>query len=157
MTTLIYDRPTKTIGVDSRNTDSAAQAFTCKKIEVLDNGNFFLGSGHSMTIGAARRWADTGFDEEERPDFGVMFDSDLREEFGFSCLVISADGTRTWLLDDEMQPIEIYDNIIGLGSGGCPARAARMAGATVEQAVEIAILCDSNSGGPVVTHTIGQL
>lgn len=156
MTTLLYDRPTRTIGVDSRNTDSAAQAFTCKKIEVMGNGNYFLGSGHLFTIAAAKRWAETGFDEEERPEFGVMFDSELREDYGFSCLIISADGEHTWLFDDELEPIEIFDEIIGLGSGGCPARAARMAGATVAQAVEIAILCDSNSGGPVVTHTIGD-
>lgn len=83
-----------------------------------------------------------------------MFDNDLREEYSFSCLVISEDGTRTWLLDDELEPIEIYDDIIGLGSGGGYAAAARMAGATIERSIEIAIVRDSNSGGPVRVHAI---
>lgn len=153
MTTLLYDRPTQTIGVDSRNTDNSGMAFTCQKIERLSNGDYFLGSGHLMTIGAAKRWADTGFDEEARPEFGVMF-TDNAEDFSFSCLVISKDGKRTWLVDDEMQPIEIFDNIIGLGSGGGYAAAARMAGASVANAIEIAIHYDSNSGGPVRTCQI---
>lgn len=156
MTTLLYDRDTKTIGVDSRNTDSSGQAFTCNKIERLSNRNYFLGSGHLMTIGVARRWAETDFDEEERPEFGVMFDTELREDYSFSCLIISQDGERTWLLDDELEPIEIFDGIIGLGSGGGYAAAARMAGASVAKAIEIAIHYDSNSGGPVRTCKIGE-
>lgn len=154
MTTLLYDRTIKTIGVDSRNTDSAGQAFTCKKIEKLGNGNFFLGAGHLLTIGATQRWAETGFKEEDRPEYGVMFDTDLRDDYTFSCLVISPDGERTWLIDDEMEPIEIFDDIIGLGSGGGYAAAARMAGASIEDAIDIAIKKDSNSGGPVVVYTI---
>lgn len=154
MTTLLYDRTVKTIGVDSRNTDNSGMAFTCNKIERLPNGDFFLGSGHLLTIGAVRRWAIADFDEDERPEFGVMFDTDLREDYSFSCLVVSSDGERTWLIDDEMERIEIFDNIIGLGSGGGYAAAARMAGATVANAIEIAIHYDSNSGGPVKTVVI---
>lgn len=153
ITTLLYDRPTKTIGVDSRNTDGTGTTFTCNKIENLPNGSYFLGSGHLWTIAATRRWAETGFVESKRPEYGVMFTED-RDDYSFSCLVISKDGKRTWLIDDEMEPIEIFDNIIGLGTGGMAARAARLAGATVEQAIEIAIECDTNSGGPVRTLTI---
>ncbi len=154
MTTLLYDRTIKTIGVDSRNSDDTGQTFTCNKIERLEDGRYFLGSGHLLTIGVARRWADANFDEEERPDWGVMFDTDLRDDFGFSCLVISKDGKQTWLLDNEMEPIEIFDDIIGLGSGGGYAAAARMAGASIDRSIEIAILKDTNSGGPVRTHKI---
>lgn len=154
MTTLLYDRTVKTIGVDSRNTDSSGQAFTCQKIEKLESGKYFLGSGHLYTIGIAKRWAETDFDEDERPEWGVLFDTDVRDDYLFSCLIISDDGTRTWLLDDEMEPIEIFDDIIGLGSGGGYAAAARMAGASIADSVEIAISRDSNSGGPVRTLVI---
>lgn len=107
-----------------------------------------------MTIGSAKRWAEQGFLEDERPEFGVMFDTDLKDEYSFSCLIISPDGRRTWLIDDELEPIEIFDDIIGLGSGGGYAAAARMAGASIERSIEIAIMKDSNSGGPVRTHVI---
>lgn len=155
MTTLLYDRPTKTIGVDSRNTDGAGTTFTCNKIEKLKNNQYFLGSGHLLTIGMARRWAQSGFHDSFKPDFEVMFNPELKDDYSFSCLLISEDGTRTWLIDDEMEPTEIFDDIIGLGTGGMAARAARLAGATINKAIEIAIECDTNSGGPVRTLTIG--
>lgn len=154
MTTILYDRPTKTIGVDSRNTDSAGQVFMCNKIEVLSTGWYFLGSGHCYTIEKARRWADTGLDPEEEPEFPELFDIDLKDDFGMSCLIISPDGETVTLIDDEMTPMVILDDVIGVGSGGAAARAARKAGASVERAVEIAIEDDGNSGGPVRTHVI---
>lgn len=152
MTTLLYDRPTKTIGVDSKNTDAGGQMFLVDKIERLTDGRFFLGSGHLYTINTAREWAENHFNTDLRPEFGVMFSDP--EEYGFSCIIISQDGERVTMIDDEMTPYEVLDDVIGTGSGGIAARAARLGGATVEQAVEIAIRCDSNSGGPVRTHTI---
>lgn len=153
MTTLLYDKATKTIAVDSKNTDSGGQGFLCNKIERLRDGRFFLGSGHLLTIGKARRWAEAYFDEEHRPEFGEIF-TDEAGEFGFSCIIISQDGNTVTIVDDEMEPWEALDDIVASGSGGQAARAARLAGATPERAVEIAIICDSNSGGPVVIHVI---
>lgn len=153
MTTLLYDRTTKTIAVDSKNTDSGGQGFLCNKIERLRDGRFFLGSGHLLTIGKARRWAEAYFEEDERPEFGELF-TDESGEFGFSCIIISPDGEKVIIVDDEMEPWEALDEIVATGSGGQAARAARLAGATPERAVEIAVICDSNSGGPVVVHQI---
>jgi hypothetical protein len=153
MTTLLYDRRTKTIGVDSKNTDDSSQVFLTNKIERLENGSYFLGSGHLYTIGKAKRWAETGFDEEDRPEFGELF-TENAEDFGFSCIVISEDGDTVTIIDNEMEPYEVLDDVIGTGSGGGYAKAARLGGATMEQAVEIAISIDSNSGGPVRMHVI---
>ena len=125
----------------------------CNKIEKLINGDFFLGAGHLFTIGKAKRWAQTGFHEADRPEFGEIFTDDAAE-FSFSCLVISKDGNDVTLIDDEMEPTIVLDDIVGLGTGGASARAARAAGASMERAVEIAIQYDSNSGGPVRTYKI---
>lgn len=153
MTTLIYDRSVKTIGVDSRNTDDSGQLFVTDKIELLTNGVYFLGSGHCYTICLAREWAQADFDPDKRPDFEVLF-GEKAEDYGMSCLVISADGNEVTLIDNEMTPIVVKDEVVATGSGGIAAKAARLAGASIERAVEIAILCDVNSGGPVRTHTI---
>jgi hypothetical protein len=149
---LLYDRSIKTIAVDSKNTDSSGQMFLTDKIERLSDGRYFLGSGHLLTISKAKRWAEVHFEESERPEFGEMFtDSD---EFGFSCIIISKDGNRVTMIDDEMTPYDVTDVIVGTGSGGLAARAARLAGASMQRAIEIAIVCDSNSGGPVVIEQI---
>lgn len=85
-----------------------------------------------------------------------MLFGDKAEDYGMSCLVISADGETVTLIDNEMTPVVVEDEIVATGSGGIAAKAARLAGATVERAVEIAIMCDVNSGGPVRIHTIGE-
>ncbi len=128
--------------------------FTCNKIERLSDGRYFLGSGHCLTIGKARRWAEDHFSEGSRPEFGELF-CENADNFGMSCLVISADGNTVTLIDDEMQPMIVTDEYLGVGSGGASARAALAAGASAQRAVEIAIQYDGNSGGPVQTLTIG--
>lgn len=152
MTTLLYDRSVKTIAVDSKNTNTSAETFLCTKIELLRDGRFFLGSGHLLTIGKTKRWAEQNFSESARPEYGEMFTDP--DEYGFSCMIISADGSKVTVVDDEMEPWVAEDVIVCAGSGGGYARAARLAGASMERSIEIAIMCDSNSGGPVRLHTI---
>lgn len=154
MTTLLYDRRIKGIAVDSKNTDSGGQVFITNKIERLDDGSFFLGSGHLLGIGKAKRWANKGFLEKHRPEFGYLISDP--DEYGFSCIVISEDGMTVTMIDDELEPYEVLDELVATGSGGASARAARAAGATLHEAVEIAIKYDSNSGGPVRVHHIGD-
>lgn len=148
MTTIAFSRRDGMIAADSRNTDSAGAVFSVAKIERLPDGRFFLGSGHLLTIGLARRWAERGFAEKHRPDFGVLF-SDDPENFAFSCLVIAADGSSATLLDDEMEPQAVTDELLAVGSGAAYAIGAMLAGADPVRAVEIAIERDGNSGGPV--------
>lgn len=154
MTTCVFDVKTKTIAVDSRNTDSSGRVFLCDKIERLPGGRFFLGAGHLLTIAKVRGWALTNFAEEMRPDFEELF-GERADDFSMSCLVISPDGTEVTLIDDEMTPQPVLDDYVTIGSGGSVALGALAAGATPEQAVEIAIRYDGNSGGPVKTYTIG--
>lgn len=155
MTTLLVDRNAKSIAVDSKNTDDGGQVFLVNKIEYLKNGDYFLGSGHLLGISKAKRWADTGFNEKNRPEFGELF-TDNADDYGFSCIIVSRDFRKITMFDSEMEHYEVLDDIVGTGSGGVAAKAARMAGASMYEAVKIAILCDSNSGGPVRVLTQGD-
>lgn len=124
----------------------------CNKIEHLESGWIFLGSGHCLTIDKVKQWARAGLHPDHRPDFEELL-GDRADDFAMSCLLISPTGEKVILVDDEMAPTEVLDDIIAVGSGGPLARAARAAGAEPEQAVEIAIRYDGNSGGPVRTYT----
>ncbi len=154
MTVVAYDRKNGMIGADSRNTDSAGQVFTCNKIEELPNGWFFLGSGHCYTINKARVWAATGFDPEQQPNFDEFF-GEMAEDFSMSCLVISPDGQKVLLIDEEMTPFEILDDLVAVGSGGAYARGALEAGASMKEAIQIAMRCDGSCGPPACTREIG--
>lgn len=155
MTTIAFSRRDGMIAADSRNTDSAGAVFSVAKIERLKDGRFFLGAGHLLTIGKVRKWAEGHFSEAKRPDFGVLFCDDA-ENFSFSCLVISADGRSATLIDDEMQPQPVLDDLLAIGSGASYAIGAMEAGLTPEDAVAIAIKHDGNSGGPVRIEYIGS-
>lgn len=146
MTTIVYDRRTKTIVADTQNTDSSGAIFRTPKIEKLSNGGYFLGSGHCLPIGLARRWAETNFAETHRPDFTAVFDKP--DEFGFSCLVVSKDGNSVMLIDDETEPMVVLDAYMGVGSGCSYALGAMDAGATAQEAVAIASQRDCNTSGP---------
>lgn len=146
MTTCIYDRRNKTIAADTQNTDGSGTIYRTKKIEVLTTGWYFLGSGHCYTIGLARTWAEASFDEKARPDFGIFLDN--REEYGFSCLVISPNGKEVWLVDDEMSPMKINDAYVGIGSGSAYAIGALDAGAALKDALKIASKRDPSTSAP---------
>lgn len=153
MTTCIYDRRTKTLGADSRNTDSAGTVYELNKIEELPNGMFFLGSGHCYTISKVRYWAAMDFSEDERPEFNELFDEGA-EDYSMTCIIISADGEKVIMMDDEITPMEIDDDFVCIGSGGGLAKGAMCAGATVEQALAIAKEHDGNTGGKLRTRVI---
>ena len=150
MTTIVISRKHRLIAVDSRNTDSSSAVFLANKIDRLSDGRFFFGSGHLLTIGKAKRWAEARFSEGERPEFGELF-TENADDFRFSCLVMSADGSDVTLIDDEMEPCEVLDEFLAIGTGAAYALGALRAGATPETAVTIAIDLDGNSGGPVRT------
>ena len=146
MTTCLYDRRTKTVVADTQNTDRSGAIYRTHKIERLKDGRVFLGSGHCNTIGQMRRWAEKNFAETHRPDFGVLL-SDL-DEYGSSCLIISKDGEEVLLVDDEMEPLEVNDDYIAIGSGASFAIGAMDAGAEAQAAVAIAAQRDPSTSGP---------
>lgn len=152
MTTIVYDKRCKLIAADTQNTDRSGAVYRTNKIERLKDGRYFLGSGHCFTIGQIRRWAEEKFAEKHRPDFGVFL-SDV-DEYGFSCLVISADGKTVQLIDDEMEPIVVEDSYVAVGAGAAFAIGALDAGATAEQALEIACNRDCATSAPIYFERI---
>lgn len=65
----------------------------------------------------------------------------------FNALVVDKKGI--WHFDDTFTGDLVQEPFMATGTGGDAARAAMMAGATPEQAVEIACQIDSGSRGPV--------
>lgn len=147
MTTIAVDLRAMLIAADTQNTDSAGTKYRCCKIERFKDGRFFLGSGHLLTIGKAKRWAGHKFAEKHRPDFEELF-GECANDFAFSCVVVDPHG-RVTLVDDEMEPQPILDPYFAIGSGGHFAVGAMDAGATVEEAVRIACKRDPNTSEPV--------
>jgi hypothetical protein len=147
MTTIVVDMRNRTIAADTQNTDSAGTAYRCRKIERLSDGRYFLGSGHLLSIGKARRWAEHNFAEKYRPNFGELF-GDNADEFLFSCAVIDRDG-RVTLIDNEMEPQPLTDPYFALGSGGAYAIGAMDCGATAEEACRAACKRDLYTSEPV--------
>ena len=153
MTTIVFSRAHGQISADSRNTDSSGAATDVYKIERLKDGRYFLGSGHLLTIGKTKRWAEKHFAEKYRPEYGELF-TECAEEFRFSCLVVSSDGEHVTLIDDEMEPQAVVSDFAAVGTGGAYALGALHAGATPAEAVAIAIRLDGYSGGLVCTETL---
>jgi ATP-dependent protease HslVU (ClpYQ) peptidase subunit len=153
MTTIVYHRPLKTIVADTQYTSNSGQVTRVHKIERLKDGRFFLGSGHSYPLAMTKMWAETGFSEEDEPDWAVVLEN--AEDMAFAALVVSKDGKRVWMVDDELAVVELLDDVIGIGSGGDYATAAIDAGADPVRAVEIACGRDIYSSLPLSVHRIG--
>ncbi len=97
--------------------------------------------GFSGTASSARdyiAWLEGG----EKPD----------KEDNFHLLVLNLDGTAAIIFDDRTSdPVDLP---AVLGTGGDIALGAMMAGATPEEAVNLAILRDVYSGGKVTVESI---
>lgn len=143
MTTIIVDRINGVIAADSQNTDCSDQIHRCNKIERLPNGNYFLGSGHNLTISMAKAWAAAEFDPDEQPDWPEPIQS-----YAFSAVILKPDGSA-WMCDDELAVFELLDKVIGIGSGSVYALGAMDAGATAEEALMIACRRDLYTSEPV--------
>lgn len=141
MTTIVIDRRTGTIAADTQNTDSANVISRCAKIEKLEDGRYFMGAGHNYPIRLTKQWMETGL----QPDFSIVVD-DL-EEYDFSCLVWGPEGVL--LIDSELGPFYLRDRYFAIGAGAAYALGAMDAGATAEQAVQIACRRDPNSSEPI--------
>jgi ATP-dependent protease HslVU (ClpYQ) peptidase subunit len=65
---------------------------------------------------------------------------------GSSILILDPAG-KIWCYDGHGVPYRVNEPAIAIGSGGTSANAALMAGATIKEAVKIAIALDSLSNG----------
>jgi hypothetical protein len=153
MTCCVFNRTTKEIGADTQNTTDGSTITRVRKIEILPNGWWFLGSGHAFTIAQCRKWASASFDPEETPDWDLYLED--TDEFAFGCLAIDPITWKVRLLDGELVPTELTDGVVGVGSGSAWAIAALEAGATMTRALEIAGEHDAFTSAPYEVMIIG--
>lgn len=152
MTTCLFNRTTMEVGADTQNTTPGGAKVRVHKIEKLKNGWWFMGSGHCYGIALARTWASKGWDEKSTPDWGTVMED---EDYGMDCLVIDVINSTVYLLDVELVPNIISDEICGVGSGAAYGIGALRMGATMTQALEIAADYDSATSAPFEVIKIG--
>ena len=70
------------------------------------------------------------------------------EKADFEAVVLDKNG-KLWHYDETLTPAEILEPFFSIGTGAHAALGALHAGASPEQAVEIACKIDNNSGLPV--------
>lgn len=145
MTTIVVSRKHKAIAADSFNTTPDGAFRLVSKIEQLENGNYFLGSGHLKPLGVVKRWLDTN----RKDEIDLNFVNEDPDEFGFSILVVSPDLTQIACIDEELEWYYVHDEYVAIGSGSSYAIGALDAGASPEDAVKIACRRDANTGEPV--------
>lgn len=147
MTTIVFDRRTKTMAADSQNTDESGVTYKVAKIEHIGGGYMFGGSGHLRTITMVKEWAQKGWEGKYEPDWSYFLEDP--DDRGFSCMLIDPTGSRVWIIDGELTPFEPLDDYLAVGAGAAYALGALAAGADAKRAVEIACQLDTNSFEPV--------
>ncbi len=152
MTTIVYDRNRKIIAADTAYTASDDTVVRMNKIERLSDGRYFLGAGHSYPGRLVRQWAEKHFDPKHEPDWATVFEK--ADSMGFSILILSKDGKRITYIDEELDPIDLLDDVVGIGSGSSYALAAIDAGADIGRAMEIACARDIHTMQPILMEKI---
>jgi ATP-dependent protease HslVU (ClpYQ) peptidase subunit len=119
---------------------AGGRKFRTHKVKRLKCGGLIGSSGKLADILKIQRWAEAGFPDEGKPDFG--------DEGEFECLIVTGAGD-VYLLDEDMELMPFMDAFIAVGSGGPYAMAALACGKTPEEAVRIAAQFDANTSEPV--------
>lgn len=142
MTTIAYRD-----GVMASDTQVSAggRKFRTHKVKPLKDGGLIGSSGKLADILKIQRWAEAGFPDEGKPDFG--------DEGEFECLIVTGAG-EIYLLDEEMELMPFFDPFIAVGSGGAYAMAAMECGKSPEDAVRVAAKYDANTSEPVETFRV---
>lgn len=149
MTTVAIDLVKGKAASDSFNSPEGGSPLLCQKMWKLENGDVFFESGHLRPIELALEWAADRWDPEERSEAWDELEKDP-DKYAFACILVQNNGVVQYL-DEEFAPIKVFDLRLTLGTGGAYARGVLDHGGTVEEAVEIAIRHDPNSGGPIQT------
>ncbi len=130
----------KEIAADSRTSWDNEFCTTGDKIEIIGRSVVATG-GETSSIFRFVRWLKDP--TQERPT-----------ELDFTAIMLNEKGL--WLFADSCDPMPIKDPFITAGTGGMAAKAAMLCGKSPKRAVEIAIMCDNNSGLPVQRITLAQ-
>jgi len=139
MTTIAYDRATRTMAADTQ-CSAGARKLRTHKVRRLKDGGLIGSCGSMVDILKIHRWAEAGFPEKGRPDLG--------DDADFESLIVNGDG-GVFLLDEALEPMEFSDEFLAIGSGGPYATAAMACGKTVTEAVELAARFDPATSAPV--------
>lgn len=140
MTTIACNR--EEMAADSRTSDDAVFYTTAGKITRV--GNNLVGCcGNLDSIAKFLTW----FRKKKKPKDCPEFSGE-----DFEAIVLSPGGM--FMFANSCQPRRIVDEFYATGSGGMAALAALRCGKSPAEAVAIAILCDKNSGGPVVVERL---
>jgi ATP-dependent protease HslVU (ClpYQ) peptidase subunit len=137
MTTIAYSG-----GCMAADTQVSAggRKFRTHKVKRLKCGGLIGSSGKLADILKIQRWAEAGFPEADKPDFG--------DEGEFECLIVTGAGD-VYLLDEDMELMPFMDAFIAVGSGGPYAMAAMECGRNPAEAVAVAAKFDANTSEPV--------
>lgn len=139
MTTIIYQKSTKTLGADTQITKDEA-IYRGKKVAKLDKDTYALLAGCVKNLEAAQGWFKAKFDPEVIPDW--------TQGGEFALIMIDKKGERVRHLDSSGYIWELSDDLITFGSGGDIAYGAILAGADVETALGIAATKDIYTSAP---------
>ena len=147
MTTAAWSAKEGVLAVDTQIT-SGNRKFRTHKVHRLPCGGMLAGTGNLTHILKVARWVQAGYAEADRPDFG--------DEGGeFECLIVAGDG-KVYLLDDDMEPMEVTDAFIAIGSGGPYATAALHCGKSAVEAVKVAAHYDAATSEPVEAYFLEE-
>lgn len=141
MTTIVASVSHKIMVADSKVTIGKGISYPTTKI-IKAHGVIAGAAGDAGDCSRFLEWAKDEFKSKSKPKFQVMQGDDL-----IDALVIMSSGI--YFYSPGYPDLEkINADFYAIGSGGKPARAAMMLGATPLQAAEIAASCDDYSGPP---------
>ncbi len=139
MTTIAADARTGIMVCDSRTQIDGTWWSSTKVVRIGDC--LVGGAGDSGAIRRFYKWFQAG----KKTPLPKIPDN-------FCALTLCATGLEYWSSTLIPEPIERGYHAIG--SGGNAALGAMMAGADCEQAVKIACLIDTHTGGDVISHSL---
>ena len=136
MTTIAWDG--RTLAADTRAT-ACGLAYGIVKAVRLKDGRLYGASGAADDCKAAQNWLDSGGEKPTVKDYaGIVIGADL----------------SIWRYEDKLVPFPVTDRFHAIGSGRDFAIAAMHMGKTAREAVELAIVYDIYTGGPITELTI---
>lgn len=142
MTTIVYQRSTKTLAADTQLTENGQEIVRMHKIRKIGRGTYAAGCGDCKGIQLIMAWVEAGLDEETKPDFTTFGETAVIvvDRKGARCRHISNEGV-IWEYAEE-------NDFVTAGSGGMYAAGALLAGANVETALRAAAAKDIFTSEP---------
>lgn len=136
MTTIAWDG--RTLAADTLAT-AGGLAYGIVKAVRLKDGRLYAGSGAAEDCQAVLNWLYSGGEKPTVKDYaGIVIGADL----------------SIWRYEDKLVPFPVTDRFHAIGSGRDFAIAAMHMGKTAREAVELAIVYDIYTGGPITELTI---